>query len=101
MELEKPNPILRYVFFMVGSEDCLYLNVYVPRSNPSEAESLDVIVNLHAGCYMAGSGHQYARPTHLMDRDVIFVTLNNRLSALGKQTTTRIKLVIYQFSFIP
>lgn len=62
------------------SEDCLYLNVWAP----TEPGRYPVMVWLHGGGFIAGSGsaaqfdgHAYAR------RGVILVTLNYRLGRLG------------------
>jgi carboxylesterase type B len=42
-----------------------------------------VIVNIHGGAFMFGSG-SVPGPKYLMDQDVILVTFNYRLGALGK-----------------
>ncbi|XP_044262620.1 venom carboxylesterase-6-like isoform X2 [Tribolium madens] len=70
-----------------GDEDCLHINVYVPREVPNPDEGLDVVVHIHGGAFMYGSGHVYARPDFLMDRDLIFVTFNYRLGVLGFLST--------------
>ena len=41
---------------MEGSEDCLYINVWTPRID-HEAK-LDVMLYVHGGHLMTGSGHQ-------------------------------------------
>ncbi|XP_070492888.1 juvenile hormone esterase-like [Chironomus tepperi] len=66
----------------VGSEDCLYLNVYVPESTNSS--KLAVMVFLHGGGFSSGSGsmHWYS-PEYLLMEDVILVTVNYRLHVLG------------------
>ncbi|KAB0800467.1 hypothetical protein PPYR_06207 [Photinus pyralis] len=68
------------------NEDCLYLNVYVPKKQPSESDNYDVIVYIHGGAFMFGAASQ-AGPKYLMDRDVIFVSMNYRLGVLGFLTT--------------
>lgn len=45
--------------YIVGSEDCLWLNVYTPRM-PDETTGLAVIVWIHGGGYRYGSANQYA-----------------------------------------
>jgi bile salt-stimulated lipase len=70
-----------------GDEDCLHINVYVPRENVNPQEKLDVVVHIHGGAYMYGNGTMYSRPEFLMDRDVIFVTFNYRLGILGFLST--------------
>ncbi|XP_073983038.1 venom carboxylesterase-6-like isoform X2 [Rhodnius prolixus] len=71
-----------------GSEDCLYLNVYTPKlsSASSQAVPLDVLVFIHGGAFMYFTGSHY-RPEYLLDKDVILVTLNYRLGALGFLST--------------
>ncbi|GJQ88161.1 hypothetical protein Trydic_g13162 [Trypoxylus dichotomus] len=70
-----------------GTEDCLYINVYVPRATPSASDNMNVIVHIHGGAFMFGSGHFYAGPKYLMDEEVVFVTMNYRLGALGFLST--------------
>ncbi|XP_066251364.1 venom carboxylesterase-6-like [Euwallacea similis] len=75
-----------------GEEDCLYLNVYVPKVaskvKSSQSSSLPVMVFFHGGGWLCGSGntHWYG-PDVLLERDVILVVLNYRLGALGFLTT--------------
>lgn len=72
------------LFFVSGEEDCLYLNVIVPRKEINQNDKLDVIVHIHGGAFMFGSGLLYAGPKFIMDREVILVTLNYRLGPFGK-----------------
>ncbi|CAG7836696.1 unnamed protein product [Allacma fusca] len=79
-----------------GSEDCLYLNVFVPKFNlkPSltkiqsetDEEQVDetfpVMVFIHGGNFMTGSGAEYGGK-YFMDEKVILVTLNYRLGVFG------------------
>lgn len=62
------------------SEDCLYLNLYVPDG----AEKAPVLFWIHGGASMVGSG---ARPEYdgrtLSREGIIVVTFNHRLGALG------------------
>lgn len=44
--------------FIVGSEDCLWLNIYTPQM-PDESTGLPVIVWIHGGGYRYGSANQY------------------------------------------
>lgn len=63
------------------SEDCLYLNVYVPY--PTSPGRRPVMVWLHGGTNTTGAGSFYD-PTPLVETGkVIVVTLNYRLGALG------------------
>jgi len=62
-----------------SSEDCLYLNVYVPYG---VAEPLPVMVWLHGGAFVAGESDSYD-PAALVGSGVVVVTLNYRLGPLG------------------
>ncbi|KAK7590736.1 hypothetical protein V9T40_002349 [Parthenolecanium corni] len=69
-----------------GSEDCLYVNVYVPK-NPEESNDKSlkpVIVYVHGGIftYMSGSSTNFS-PDYLVSRGVIVVTMNYRLHVFG------------------
>lgn len=68
--------------YIPGDEDCLYLNVYSPNLTPTAP--LAVMVFIHGGGYKSGSGNfnQYG-PDFLIKQDVILVTINYRLDALG------------------
>ena len=64
------------------SEDCLHLNVFVPGGE--ELADLPVMVWIHGGAYVGGSGGDYYYgPEFLMDKGLILVTINYRLGALG------------------
>lgn len=68
---------------IVGDEDCLFLNIYTPKlPTDTSSPNLDVLFNIHSGAFMYGWGHEYG-PEILMDRDIIWVTINYRLGALG------------------
>jgi carboxylesterase type B len=63
-------------------EDCLYLNVWTPR--PDRARR-PVLVWIHGGAFILGSGSQtlYDGSTLARRGDVVIVTINYRLGALG------------------
>jgi len=62
------------------TEDCLYLNVW----SPAGAHDLPVMVWLHGGAFIFGSGgDRYYAGEKLADRGVIVVTINYRLGAFG------------------
>lgn len=66
----------------VGSEDCLYLNVYVPEV--ASDKKLSVMVWIHGGGFSFGSGSQtWFSPEYLLIENVIVVTMNYRLHILG------------------
>jgi para-nitrobenzyl esterase len=60
------------------SEDCLYLNVYTPKT----AGSYPVMVWLHGGALFLGESDDYD-PTPLVGQGLVVVTINYRLGALG------------------
>ena len=69
------------------SEDCLFLNVWTPAA-PRGGDRLPVMVWIHGGGFVAGSG---AEPRYdgarLAARGIVVVTLNHRLNALGYLAT--------------
>lgn len=64
------------------AEDCLFLNVFTPKNDNSSP--YPVMVWIHGGAFITGSGgdpgYDAAR---LVEEDVVVVTLNYRLGALG------------------
>jgi carboxylesterase type B len=62
------------------SEDCLYLNVWTAAQNARERRP--VIVWIHGGTFLIGTGAQYDG-SMLATRGVVLVTINYRLGALG------------------
>lgn len=72
----------------MGSEDCLYLNVYTPTV-PAEGMKLlkPVMVFVHGGAFILGSGNaDMLGPEYLLINDVVVVTFNYRLGLLGEQS---------------
>ncbi|XP_018796273.1 PREDICTED: esterase B1-like isoform X1 [Bactrocera latifrons] len=65
-----------------GSEDCLYLNVYAKRL--SSEKPLPVLVFIPGGSFRAGGARRETLgPDYFMNEDVVLVTFNYRLCALG------------------
>ncbi|MFJ6197285.1 carboxylesterase/lipase family protein [Micromonospora sp. NPDC092111] len=64
------------------AEDCLYLNVTTPPVR-SAGESLPVLVWLHGGHFFLGQGDTWGGRGLAAQGDVVVVTLNYRLGALG------------------
>ena len=80
-------------------EDCLYLNVWTPQITPQGGGTLPVMVFIHGGAFISGSGGSAvgAQPNHRNMYDgqqfvatsrtggqpVVFVTMNYRLGVLG------------------
>ncbi|KOC67535.1 Esterase FE4 [Habropoda laboriosa] len=74
-QLRETPPIV-----VMGVEDCLYLNVYTKSLNQSKP----VMFWIHGGAYLVGnSSFATYRPDYLLEQDVVVVTTNYRLGALG------------------
>lgn len=73
------------------SEDCLYLNIWIPRrsssSVPSLSTGLPVVIYFHGGGFITGSGLNPAttpNPVSFVNTtQVIFISINYRLGSLG------------------
>ncbi|XP_021181940.3 juvenile hormone esterase isoform X1 [Helicoverpa armigera] len=77
-----PQFDMSVVDFVEGSEDCLSLNVYTKSLQPNS--KLPVMVYIHGGAFLSGSGNaETYGPEFLFLHDVIVVTINYRLEALG------------------
>ncbi|MEL6109215.1 MAG: carboxylesterase family protein [Planctomycetota bacterium] len=76
--LQKPGPVSRTGPF---DEDCLYLNVWTSAAADAKRP---VMVWIHGGALTSGSGQETAYDgTQFAKRDVVLVTINYRLGALG------------------
>ncbi|MEV6950427.1 carboxylesterase family protein [Streptomyces sp. NPDC051183] len=64
------------------SEDCLYLDVYRPRSAHAGSR-LPVVVWLHGGAYSQGTGTQFGGRTMAELTGSVVVSINYRLGQLG------------------
>ncbi|CAH0393540.1 unnamed protein product [Bemisia tabaci] len=68
---------------IAGSEDCLYLNIYFPVSNPSKSLR-PVMVFIHGGGFQSGSADSNIYgPDFLITKDIVLVTINYRLNIFG------------------
>lgn len=67
-----------------ASEDCLYLNIWSPVPQ-GDGKKRPVLVWMHGGAFTMGSGStaSYDGANFAMHGDVVVVTLNYRLGALG------------------
>ena len=72
-------------FSGVCSEDCLYLNVWTPDPSRRHTPSLPVLMWIHGGSFVTGSGSiPWYDGTRLAARgDVVVVTINYRLGPFG------------------
>lgn len=65
-----------------GQEDCLYLNVFAPKEATPQSR-LPVMVWIHGGAYTAGSASAYDGSVLAQKNNMLVVTINYRLGALG------------------
>ncbi|XP_071454095.1 carboxylesterase 4A [Hetaerina americana] len=94
VQLNPSNP-----YDVIGSEDCLFLNVFTPKLPPvrvshlarrhgncegedEEESPLPVMVWNHGGGYHQGSASQYG-PKHLVAKGIVVVTIQYRLGPIG------------------
>ncbi|KAF0750324.1 Uncharacterized protein FWK35_00017165 [Aphis craccivora] len=91
--ISERDKCMQYAFMtnnIIGSEDCLYLNVSVPQvvktfhKQKDSNGKLAVMIFIHGGAFNYGSGSikEYS-PDYLLDENVIVVSINYRLNALG------------------
>ncbi len=64
------------------AEDCLFLNVYVPTQARAHSKR-PVFVWIHGGALVTGTGAIYDPSAMVAENDIIVVTINYRLGALG------------------
>jgi para-nitrobenzyl esterase len=63
------------------SEDCLFINVQTPSRLPSQ-RSLPVVVSIHGGSYLAGSGSG-TNASQICAAGIVYVSFNYRLGVFG------------------
>lgn len=68
------------------NEDCLFLNVYTPDGSTEATHP--VMVWIHGGAFVSGSGGASYNPSRLVEEGVTVVTINYRLGALGFLATS-------------
>ena len=67
---------------LVGSEDCLTLDIYAPR-NAAPGDDLPVMMWIHGGANVWGSSSAYEGSTLATEQNVIIVAVQYRLGPLG------------------
>ncbi|XP_077258443.1 cocaine esterase [Temnothorax americanus] len=70
---------------IIGSEDCLFLNVFTP-SLPDSSGGYPVLVWIHGGGFRRGAACQYEM-RHLIKKKLIVVSIQYRLGTLGFLST--------------
>ncbi|XP_030373442.1 esterase B1 [Scaptodrosophila lebanonensis] len=82
-EREVPMQVDRATGCAIGSEDCLYLNVYTKHLDCTE-KPLPVLVYIYGGAFRSGGATRAKYgPDYLMREDVVLVFFNYRVCALG------------------
>lgn len=66
---------------ILGSLNCLHLNIYVPKSASSQ-NRVPVLVWIHGGGFSSGSSGSFG-PKFLVRNDIVVVTINYRLGPYG------------------
>lgn len=66
-----------------GSEDCLYLNIHRPTPGAVPLSNAPVMVWVHGGAYITGSGLLYNTEQLAKSQNIVVVSLNYRLGTLG------------------
>ncbi|KAK4880937.1 hypothetical protein RN001_004256 [Aquatica leii] len=69
---------------VIGTEDCLYLNIYTWDINPKQLKN--VIIHIHGGAFMYNNPAKYG-PNIILDKDIVYVSFNYRLGILGFLST--------------
>ena len=65
------------------SEDCLFLTVYTPAGSSTREATRPVLVWIHGGAFIMGSGNGYDGSVLANQGDVVVVTVNSRRGMLG------------------
>jgi para-nitrobenzyl esterase len=81
---QPPNPVINLGPGAVQDEDCLFLNVW-SASAVRPGDGCPVMVWVHGGAYLLGSGSQplYDASNLVGGGDLVVVTINYRIGALG------------------
>ncbi|XP_067929874.1 bile salt-activated lipase-like isoform X2 [Watersipora subatra] len=72
----------------VGDEDCLFMDILVP-GGVQTAEKKPVMLYIHGGGLMSGTGICYVSGSIAVTGDVIVITINYRIGVLGFLSTTK------------
>ncbi|KAI4485358.1 PREDICTED: acetylcholinesterase-like [Polistes canadensis] len=70
------------------SEDCLFLNIFLPDAKPRPTEGWPVMVWFHSGDFNTGTPKIWDASIFVMKQKVVVVTVAYRLNILGFFTTT-------------
>lgn len=85
-----PQPV-RYLGATKGirdmHEDCLYLNIFSPNTKAGVAQKYPVMFYIHGGDFQHGASNQFQGHVLATFYNVVVVTINYRLGALGFLST--------------
>lgn len=70
-----------------GEEDCLKLNVFVPKAVLDGNEKVPVIFFIHGGAFMFGTSQKYGPEILMKEQNMILVTIQYRVGILGFLST--------------
>ena len=73
--------------YNLGSEDCLYVNVFINPKSTDDAEPKQTLVWFHGGAFIFGGIDIYGADYVMDHPDVILVTVQYRLNAFGFMST--------------
>ncbi|KAI6189483.1 Carboxylic ester hydrolase [Aphelenchoides bicaudatus] len=71
-------------------EDCLYLNVFKPKTPSPKGEGYPVLVFVHGGAYQVGSAHMHSMDAvaeNFAARGIVFIAPQYRLGLFGFAST--------------
>ncbi|XP_065202789.1 esterase E4-like [Planococcus citri] len=70
---------------LIGTEDCLFNNIYTTKLPQNNEALMPVIVNIHPGAFSFGSPQTkfYGSPEFIMHNDIVYVCIAYRLHILG------------------
>ncbi|XP_045197202.2 bile salt-activated lipase-like [Mercenaria mercenaria] len=73
-----------YMQYFNQSEDCLFLNIFIPGSSaPLHNNTFAVMIYIHGGSFAVGGADVYSGDMLSPFNDVIVVTINYRLNVFG------------------
>jgi len=80
-QLTMDSPVAEPIIKTIGtSEDCLYLNIWSPAADDKRRP---VMVWIHGGAFMVGTGATYDGTQFAEMGDIVVVTINYRLGPFG------------------
>lgn len=73
----------KYMKIYQQSENCLYLNIYIPGTDIRDTNAIPVMIYIHGGSFYVGGADVYSGDILSAFRNVIVVTINYRLNIFG------------------